>query len=48
MKGKGKTGMNYKGKGDKGKRDRQKCRNCGNFGHFSKELKKSGMTGYVQ
>ena len=39
MKGKGKTGMNYKGKGDKGKGDRQKCWNCGNFGHFSKDCK---------
>ena len=39
MKGKGKTGMNYKGKGDKGKGDRQRCWNCGNFGHFSKDCK---------
>ena len=39
MKGKGKTGMNYKGKGDKGKGDRQKCWNCANFGHFSKDCK---------
>ena len=39
MKGKGKTGMNYKGKGDKGKGDRQKCWNCGNFEHFSKDCK---------
>ena len=42
MKGKGKTGMNYKGKGYKGKGNKQKCWNCGNFGHFSKDCKMMG------